>query len=289
MSEESPMTPVTANHARESAMKALDRLPALSQTVGQLLGTLAQSIPDIGRLERLINKDPALAGLLLSVANSAAYARYSSTSSTMDAISRLGYSKLKRFALSQAFAKIFRFGRPAAVWSPTRFHLHSSAVGMAAELIADALPVEGAEHAFLCGLMHDVGKLLIAVAFPDHWQRIDSFAVHGGAPMEKEQELLGVCHPELSALASERWKLPHPVCDAIRRHHSPSVESAQSIPLSRLVQASDAFVNSLGISVLNLKPEGDPLLPSFNGHFLDPERFSKNFQAEWETMSSLCF
>ena len=283
------MTPVPANQARESAMKALDRLPALSQTVGQLLGTLAQSVPDIGRLERLINKDPALAGLLLSVANSAAYARYSSTSSTMDAISRLGYSKLKRFALSQAFAKIFRFGRPAAVWSPTRFHLHSSAVGMAAELIADELPVEGAEHAFLCGLMHDVGKLLIAVAFPDHWQRIDSFAVHGGAPMEKEQELLGVCHPELSALASERWKLPHPVCDAIRRHHSPSVESAQSIPLSRLVQASDAFVNSLGISVLNLKPEGAPLLPSFNGHFLDPERFSKNFQAEWETMSSLCF
>lgn len=283
------MTPVTANHARDSAMKALEKLPALSQTVGQLLGTLSQSVPDIMRLERVINKDPALAGLLLSVANSAAYSRYSSTSSTMDAISRLGYSKLKRFALSQAFAKVFRFGRPAPVWSPTRFHLHSSAVGMAAELIADTFPVEQAEHAFLCGLMHDIGKLLVAVAFPDHWQRIDSYALHGGNPMDKELELLGVSHAELSALAAERWKLPHPVVDAIRRHHSPSMETDKQIPLSRLVQASDSFVNSLGICVMNVKPEGDPILPSFNGHLLDPERFSKAFQAEWETMSSLCF
>lgn len=283
------MTPVTANHSRESAMKALDKLPALSQTVGQLLGTLAQSVPDITKLERLINKDPALAGLLLSVANSAAYSRYSSTSSTMDAISRLGYSKLKRFALSQAFAKVFRFGRPAPVWSPTRFHLHSSAVGMAAELIADKLPVEDAEHAFLCGLMHDIGKLLIAVALPDQYQRIDTFALHGGSPMEKEFELLGLTHAELSGFAAERWKLPNPVCDAVRRHHSPTLETAKSIPLSRLVQASDTFVNSLGITVMNIKPEGDPVLPGFNGHHLDAETFSREFQAEWETMSSLCF
>lgn len=283
------MTPVTAKHARESAMKALEKLPALSQTVGQLLGTLAQSIPDIKRLEHLINKDPALAGTLLSVANSADYARYASTSSTMDAISRIGYSKLKRFALSQAFAKVFRFGRPAAVWSPTRFHLHSSAVGMAAELVADRLPVDQGEHAFLCGLMHDLGKLLIAVALPDQWQRIDSFALHGGSPHEKEFELLGLGHAELSAMAGERWKLPQPVCDALRRHHSPSIETPREIPLSRLVQSADAFVNSLGICVLNVKPEGVPIAPSFNGHDFDVDKFLQNFQTEWETMSSLCF
>jgi putative nucleotidyltransferase with HDIG domain len=283
------MTPVTANHSRQSAMKALDKLPALSQTVGQLLGTLAQSVPDIMKLERLINKDPALAGLLLSVANSAAYSRYSATSSTMDAISRLGYSKLKRFALSQAFAKVFRFGRPAPVWSPTRFHLHSSAVGMAAELIADKLPVEDGEHAFLCGLMHDIGKLLIAVALPDQYQRIDAFALHGGSPMEKEVELLGLTHAELSGLAAERWKLPQPVCEAVSRHHSPAMETPRNIPLSRLVQASNSFVNSLGITVMNVKPEGDPVLPGFNGFHLDAESFSREFQAEWETMSSLCF
>lgn len=286
----SPVTaPVTATRTRESAMKALDRLPALSPTVGQLLGTLAKSSPDMHHLERLINKDPAMAGTLLSVANSAAYARYSATSSTLDAISRIGYSKLKRFALSQAFAKVFRFGRPAPVWSPTRFHLHSSAVGMAAELIADRLPVDQGEHAFLCGLLHDLGKLLIAVAFPDQWQRIDSHASRGGDPNEKENELLGLGHAELSAMAAERWKLPESVCDAIRRHHSPSIETPHRIPLSRLVQASDAFVNSLGICVMAIKPEGDPLMPGFNGHALDHDGFAASFQSEWQTMSSLCF
>lgn len=284
------MTPlVTATQARDSVLKAMDKLPALSPTVGQLLGTLAHSMPDILRLERLINKDPALAGTLLSVANSAAYARYASTSSTMDAISRLGFGKLKRFALAQAFSKVFRFGRPPAVWSPTRFHLHSTAVGMAAEILADCLPVEDSEHAFLTGLLHDIGKLLIAVAFPDHWLRIDSFAVHGGSAIEKERDLLGVDHTELSALAAARWKLPEAACEAIRRHHSPALENPRAVPLSRLVQASNTFVNSLGISVINLAPDGDPVLPLFNGHSFDTEAFAAHFQAEWETMSSLCF
>jgi putative nucleotidyltransferase with HDIG domain len=284
------MTPlVTATQARDSALKAMDKLPALSPTVGQLIGTLSHSMPDVLRLERLINKDPALAGTLLSVANSAAYARYASTSSTMDAISRLGFGKLKRFALAQAFSKVFRFGRPPAVWSPTRFHLHSTAVGMAAEVLADCLPVQESEHAFLAGLLHDLGKLLIAVAFPDHWLRIDSFAVHGGSAIEKELELLGLDHGELSALAAARWKLPEAVCEAIRRHHSPEIENPRVIPLSRLVQASNTFVNSLGVSVINLAPNGDPVLPSFNGHDFDTEAFARHFQAEWETMSSLCF
>ena len=105
-----------------------------------------------------------MAGTLLSVANSAMYSRYGSASSTIDAIVRLGYSKLKRFALAQTFARVFRFGRPASVWSPTRFHLHSSAVGMAGELLADRLAVVNGENAFLAGLVHDLGKLLFAVA-----------------------------------------------------------------------------------------------------------------------------
>jgi len=254
-----------------------------------MLGVLAQSVPDIHKLERLINKDPAMAGTLLSVANSAMYSRYGSAASTLDAIVRLGYSKLKRFALAQTFARVFRFGRPASVWSPTRFHLHSSAVGMAGELLADRLAVVNGGHAFLAGLVHDLGKLLFAVATPEQWQRIDSYALHGGNPMEKEVELLGVDHAELSALAARKWNLPAPVFEAVRRHHSPLVESRESIPLCRLTQAADTFVNSLGISVINAKPEGEPVLPAFNAHEYDTADFLAQFEEEWNAMSSLCF
>jgi HD-like signal output (HDOD) protein len=284
------MTLVTADQTRQSALKALDKLPALSPTVGQMLGVLAQSVPDIHKLERLINKDPVMAGTLLSVANSAMYSRHGSASSTIDAIVRLGYSKLKRFALAQTFARVFRFGRPASVWSPTRFHLHSSAVGMAGELLADRLPVVNGENAFLAGLVHDLGKLLIAVAMPEQWQRVDSYALHGGNPMEKEIELLGIDHAELSALAARKWNLPAPVFEAVRQHHRPLVESThESIPLCRLVQAADTFVNSLGISVISTKPEGDPVPPAFNGYDYDTGDYLSQFQEEWNAMSSLCF
>ena len=159
----------------------------------------------------------------------------------------------------------------------------------ACELIAGALPVDHGEHAFLAGLLHDLGKLLIAVAFPEQWQRIDSFALHEGNPHEKERELLGIGHEELSAMAAAKWQIPEPVREAAQRHHSPAIETAVSIPLSRLVQASDQFVNSLGISVINMKPEGEPALPAFNGHPYNKDAFSRTFQSEWETMSSLCF
>ena len=79
------------------------------------------------------------------------------------------------------------------------------------ELLADEAPLEYPEGAFLSGLFHDVGTLLIAVAMPQQYEcTLAVAAVNGQPAVECERMVLGTDHAELSALALERWGLANP-------------------------------------------------------------------------------
>jgi putative nucleotidyltransferase with HDIG domain len=278
-----------AEDTRKQALRSLDKLPQLSPTVGQLLAALASADPDLRQLARIIGKDPALSGLVLSVANSAFFGGRSPVSDISEAINRVGLGKLRRLTLGQSFSRIFNFGRTPPGWSSVRFHLHSAAVGAASDILREYLPVPDEEHAFVAGLLHDLGKLLIVSAFPKEWRQLEDQALWQKSGVLAERELLGADHAELSALAVERWKLPSPVADAVARHHSPALESATAVPLSRLIHAADTFINSLGISVREKTPEQDPVLPLFNGHSYHTDAFAADFQKEWELLAATCF
>src|SRR5450432_1387524 len=156
------MSALLATNTRNLALKNVDRLPALSPAVNRLLGMLAKRDVDMSALGRTIKADPALTGHILAAANSAFFSRGSQVQSIEQAVARLGMTKLRRIALSKSVSRIFRGLRTPDGWSMTRFQLHSVATGAAAEILCDYLPVEDPENAFLGGLMHDVGKVLIA-------------------------------------------------------------------------------------------------------------------------------
>jgi putative nucleotidyltransferase with HDIG domain len=100
------------------------------------------------------------------------------------------------------------------------FNRHAVAVALLSDLIAMEVDVEYPEGAFTAGLLHDIGKLLIAVSFPSEFLDIDNLT---GADWEKEtgfeELILGVRHADLSAAALERWNLPAPIREAVAGHH----------------------------------------------------------------------
>ena len=117
-----------------------------------------------------------------------------------------------------------------------RFNMHSSACAILSDLLAQRLNVEYAEGAFVAGLLHDVGRLLIAMALP----RENALILDGGRGAQRwpkwrrpilsiiegcEQEVLGFTHAELSAEALKYWKLPEEIQIAVRDHHSSPAES----------------------------------------------------------------
>lgn len=133
-----------------------------------------------------------------------------------------------------------------------RFNLHSVAAAQLSDMLAQKVPVSYPEGAFVAGLLHDIGQLLIAIALPDQYASIVERAhTEGCSVAQAERDLLGFTHPELSAEALIAWNLPPPIQAAVRDHHIAAIAAmGAELPLSTVVNAADRYANSTGASIL---------------------------------------
>ena len=122
-----------------------------------------------------------------------------------------------------------------------------------ADTLAQKIPVAYPEGAFIAGLLHDMGQLLIAIGLPDQYLQImDRAHTEGCSTAEAERDVLGFTHSELSAEALLAWNLPAPIQEAVRDHHIGTVAPKGGVLLlASVVNASDRYVNSTGASILS--------------------------------------
>jgi HD-like signal output (HDOD) protein len=253
---------ITPSVAREKALHALGQLPPFNPVLAKLMATLAREDVMLTDLADWIEKDAVLAGNVLRIVNSAAYGRSASISSVRQAIAILGTVKLRNIILAMQVARMMTQLKLPKGWSDTRFNQHAIATALMADLLAQYLPVDYAEGAFIAGLMHDLGKLMFAVGLPEAYSEVCQMQKQSGRPaIECESELLGVTHPELSLAVLEKWQLPLPIRAAVRHHHSPDENAAGPglLSLSRAIQVADQAINGLGITLLPTdQPPVDP-------------------------------
>ena len=133
-------------------------------------------------------------------------------------------------------------------WSTARFNLHGAACAVMADLLAQHRGATNyPEGAFIAGLMHDLGRLLIALGLPDQYNAVQQVHASTSRPIfECEEEVLGFTHAQLSEAALLKWNLPQPICDAVARHHAASLPADS---LAFAVQLADTFVNRQGITI----------------------------------------
>ena len=134
------------------------------------------------------------------------------------------------------------------------FNLHSVAVAILSDQLAQRGDVEYSEGAFAAGLFHDLGLLLVALGLPEEYQQIS--LLHRQSPkwtLEYERQVLGLTHVELSAEALASWNIPEPIQIAVRFADTPDMDptpaEADAIRLSRVLNASDRYVNGTGTSL----------------------------------------
>ena len=237
---------------RDKALRALDGLPPFSPILNKLLASLAAEDVSFAHLGDLLEKDTVVAGNILHLVNSALYARSGTVNSVRHAVSLMGINKLRNAVLGMSVTRSWNRVRPAASWSMARFNLHSAATAILSDMVAQRVPVKYPEGAFVAGLMHDVGRLLIAVGLPNECGRVlDRQRRNQQSAVESELAVLGFAHPELSAQALEFWKLPKPIQTAVREHHAPpDAGPGGELPLSSVVAAAEIYVNSVGVSIL---------------------------------------
>lgn len=279
---------LSGSSARERTLKCLERLPSLSPMMTQLLSKLARPNCDVAELAGLVEKDALLTAQILRLSNSALFGRPQPINSVQHAIALVGMTSMRKFVLGASISNIFSRFRTAPSFSMSRFNLHSVATGTVVERLSEELPLEEPSVAFIAGLLHDVGKLLIAVSMPKQYEDILGVVAVTGAPLIAcEREVLGTDHAELSGLAIARWELAEPIRLAACYHHEPerAVEEERTGPgklsLSLAVHKADAFINALGMSVFPAKQqEGEAPSLDFPGFRFSSERLIQQFESE---------
>ena len=219
------------------------------------MATLANDNVSYLEIGKLIEQDTVLAGNVLRMVNSAAYNLRSQVTSIAYAVSILGLDKLRNMALAIAVTRMWSSAQAAPGWSAPRFNQHSLATAMLADAMALQLRVDYPEGAFLAGLMHDLGKLLVASSMPADYMDIEAEFERTGASWEEcESMVLGLDHSGISAMALEQWKLPEPIVRAVRMHHQPELIAGGLIPLSLAIRTSSDVATHMGYTIRAPKP-----------------------------------
>jgi putative nucleotidyltransferase with HDIG domain len=217
----SSLTPICSAEARSLLRAALaDRLeradvvlPLPPRVATEVLALTRDQDADFTRIAQLLHQDPALAGHVLRIANSPTHLPRSPIVSLQQAITRLGLRNLAEIALiASVQCGVFRVpGHEAELRQIWRHALASGAFGRE---IARSLR-SNVESAFLCGLLHTIGKPLVLQTTIDLASKLDVTA-----QADDVAALIEEFHVTAGGLLARRWALPRAVCDAIALHAS---------------------------------------------------------------------
>jgi len=219
----------------------LPPLPGVAMRVAALTQDLDASTRKIADA---IGCDPALAARVLRAANSPLFCFQRDITALPTAVSALGnetlYSLVFMSAAAEAFTKNARTQFEQKLWQ------HSVAVGVAAREIMLMLRLRGLEEGFLCGLLHDIGKLMLLRHDPLVYKEL--LGCEETELLRSETSVYGYTHAQVGALAAKRWNLPDEVCHTIFYHHDPG-QSVNGILMARVVDFADSIAYHAGFGI----------------------------------------
>lgn len=199
-----------ASHVRQQLDKKSFELPMLPAVMTEVMALCQNESVDAARLSVVIHRDPTLAANVLRVANSAMFGMTMPCGSLQQAVSRLGMHKVSEIAMALAVRGTI-FTQPDCQDLLARLWRHSLLAAWFSREIARQKR-QNVEVAFLCGLLHDVGKAAILC---------NVFKATGRVTMTDVIEALQEHHVEAGVLLARHWRLPEMIVECIECHHEP--------------------------------------------------------------------
>lgn len=201
----------------------LDRLPAVPRLYAALLDALSVEDPSVREVAGLIARDVGMSAGILKLVNSAFLGPRPRVSDPGHAVNLLGLETVK--ALVLGIGLFDRFDKEAfRDFDLEKLWGHSLGTSRLAREIAavEAAPAADREHASVAGLLHDVGKLVMAANFPEDYRDVIAGCQRGeGTVLDMERRVFGASHAEVGAYLLGLWGLDDPVVRAVYLHHEP--------------------------------------------------------------------
>ena len=197
-------------------------LPTLPTVVSKMIQLVDNPKTSASSLARLIYTDQALTARILKLANSAYYGFPREISTVNMAIVVLGFNTVKEMGLSLSVFEFFKNGYNDRTFDISRFWQHSIACGSAARMLARRLNYHLMGEAFVAGLLHDIGKVILRQYLQKEFLSIIDRVSNQGADLdEAEMDIVGTTHSQIGAWLAEKWNLPRIIVDGIAFHHLP--------------------------------------------------------------------
>jgi len=203
-----------------SKMDSIPSLPGLYTEMMEELQSPESSLKNVGKI---IEKDMGMSAKILKLVNSAFFGIPTQVSSPSHAVSLLGLEVVKSLILTAHVFSQFDSASTGQI-SLDAMWKHSERVGHLSKRIYEKVNNDkiSVGYALMAGLLHDIGKLIFIVNFPDRYKKVLGVTEEQGLILsEKEKEEFGVSHGEIGAYLLNLWGLPDPVIEAIAYHHTP--------------------------------------------------------------------
>jgi putative nucleotidyltransferase with HDIG domain len=211
-------------HIRE--IKERHKLPSPPVVVTKVLNMLKDPNFNVRELSRVISDDPSLASRVLSMSRSPRYAQRFQPQSVHQAILVLGLQTLRNIVIASAAESFLARKNKIS----ERLWVHSLAAALTARIVAKRVRYVDPELAFLAGLLHDVGEMVLFNSDPRGFEKIVEDVQQSNASIvRKEVEVYGFDHAAVGVALLDFWNIDEQVSEALLIHHKGSDNSAGTL------------------------------------------------------------
>jgi HD-like signal output (HDOD) protein len=245
---------------------ALGELPSLSSTYHALTLALADPDTPLQKIARIVELDVGISAKILQLVNSAFFGIARSITNVRIAVGYLGINTLKSLVLS---LEVFRAFAPKALlvgFSLEELQRHARLTAY----IAARLPVPNhlVDIAMAAGMLHDVGKLIMAWKLSERFKKLLAVVAQEQLPLYKvEEREFGFSHAEIGAYLLGLWGLPYAVVEAVALHHAPNRVPHQNFDAASAVYIANLLARELnGRDRIAKQRRGSGFVRSPKGH-----------------------
>jgi len=242
---------VLGSNELRAVVSNIGSMPTLPAHYHQLLQELDKPEPSIARVSEIIEQDIGMTAKVLHMVNSAFFGAPRTVTSPRDAAALLGLDTVRALVTAVHFFRQFP-QESVKHLNVDSLHQDGLLTGSIARKIAQAEGLDRAlaSQALLSGMLHDIGRVLMACVVPGRYRQcVDAARSDGGSPWDAEYRVLGVSHAELGAHLLGLWAFPQDTVEAVAYHHRPENGGVDASPLVPIVHFSDCLERATALGV----------------------------------------
>lgn len=215
---------IDASAELEQRIEGTVSIPSIPPILASILGMLDSVAGTPAQVAGVMARSPGLAAAAQRLTNSAFYCAGTAAADPEASWATLDPKAIRNLAIQACMLHALGEVRPVDVFDPARLWAHSLKTAVACRLLAEYSQIADGiapQDAYTCGLIHDVGKLLLLQSQRARFAAAVQQSTAAGVPLvQAEFDAFGFHHAHVSALLARRWRLPPAVQSAVAHHHS---------------------------------------------------------------------